>query len=89
MGKLRTKSYTLRNGEVVTCRSVSNKIGISESAARARLNRSDDPKKIYAPFSQTKRRKKDNLPKNANLEAKAEEAKLWRIVMQMGIKKYD
>ena len=89
MGKLRTKSYTLRNGEVVTCRSVSNKIGVSESAARARLNRSDDPKKIYAPFSPTKPRKKDNLPKNANLEAKAEEAKLWRIVMQMGIKKYD
>ena len=89
MGKLRTKSYTLRNGEVVTCRSVSNKIGVSESAARARLNRSDDPKKIYAPFSPTKPRKKDNLPKNANLEAKAEEARLWRIVMQMGIKKYD
>ena len=90
MGKLRTKSYTLSNGEIVTCRSVANKIGVSESAARARLNRSDDPKRVYAPFSPVgKKPKKDNLPKDANLEAKEEDARLWRIVMQMGLKKYD
>ena len=90
MKKLRTKSYTLSNGEIVTSRSVAKKIGVSESAARNRLNRSDDPKKIYAPFSPVgKKPKKDKLPKDANLEAKAEEDRLWRIVMQMGIKKYD
>ena len=90
MGKLRTKSYTLSNGEIVTSRSVANKIGVSESAARARLNRSDDPKRIYAPFIPVgKKPKKDKLPKDANLEAKKEEDRLWRIVMQMGLKKYD
>ena len=88
MKKLRTKSYTLRNGEIVTCRSVANKIGVSESAARSRLNRSDDPKKVYAPFSPAiVQPKKDKLPKDANLEAKKEEDRLWKIVMQMGIKK--
>jgi len=51
MGRLRTKSYTLRDGQVVTCRSVSKVIGVSVSAARNRLNRSDDPKKIFAPYS--------------------------------------
>ena len=45
MGKLRTKTYTLRDGQIVTCRSVASKMGISVSAARGRLNRSDDPKK--------------------------------------------
>tara|TARA_R110002051_G_scaffold41121_1_gene85058 strand:- start:2866 stop:3138 length:273 start_codon:yes stop_codon:yes gene_type:complete len=90
MGKLRTKSYALSNGEIVTSRSVANKIGVSESAARNRLNRSDDPKRVYAPFSPVgKKPKKDKLPKDANIEAKKEEDRLWRIVMQMGIKKYD
>ena len=51
MGKLRTKSYILRDGQEVTCRSVAAVIGISLSAARGRLNRSDDPKKIFAPYS--------------------------------------
>ena len=51
MGKLRTKSYILRDGQVVTCRSVAKKIGVSVSAARNRLNRSDDPKRIFAPYS--------------------------------------
>ena len=71
MGKLRTKSYALSNGEIVTSRSVANKIGVSESAARNRLNRSDDPKRVYAPFSPVgKKPKKDKLPKDANIEAK-------------------
>jgi hypothetical protein len=74
----------------VTCRSVSIKIGVSESAARSRLNRSDDPKKVFAPYNlSTRLPKKDKLPKDANLEAKEEDARLWKIVMQMGLKKYD
>ena len=91
MKKLRTKWYTLSNGEIVTSRSVANKIGVSESAARNRLNRSDDPKRVYAPYSPSNggQPKKDKLPKDANIEAKKEEDRLWRIVMQMGIKKYD
>ena len=90
MKKLRTKSYTLRNGEIVTCRTVANKVGVSESAARGRLNRSDDPKKVFAPYKlSTRLPKKDKLPKDANIEAKKEEDRMWKIVMQMGIKKYD
>ena len=90
MGKLRTKSYILRDGQVVTCRLVASKVGVSESAARSRLNRTDDPKKVFAPYNlSTRLPKKDKLPKDANLEAKKEEDRLWKIVMQMGIKKYD
>ena len=41
----------LRDGQVVTCRSVAKKVGVSVSAARNRLNRTDDPKRIFAPYS--------------------------------------
>ena len=51
MRRIRTKTYTLRDGQIVTCRSVASKVKISVSAARGRLNRTDDPKKIYAPYS--------------------------------------
>ena len=44
------KEYTLSDGQKVTCRQVADEIQISESAARNRLNRSDDPKKIFAPY---------------------------------------
>ena len=75
----------LKDGQVVTCRSVASKIGVSESAARNRLNRSDDPKRIFAPYSPANggQPKKDKLPKDANIEAKAEDVRLWKIVMQM------
>ena len=51
MAKCHIKSYILRNGQEVSCKSVADKVGISVSAARNRLNRSDDPKKIFAPYS--------------------------------------
>ena len=35
------KTYTLSDGQKVTCRQVADEIQISESAARNRLNRSD------------------------------------------------
>ena len=51
MAKCHIKSCILRNGQEVSCKSVADKVGISVSAARNRLNRSDDPKKIFAPYS--------------------------------------
>ena len=51
MGKRRTITYRLSDGQNVTCREVADEIGISESAARNRLGRSDDPKIIFAPYS--------------------------------------
>ena len=44
------KTYTLSDGQEVTCRQVADEIQISESAARNRLIRTDDPKKVFAPY---------------------------------------
>jgi len=89
MKKLRTKSYTLRDGQVVTCRSVAKKIGVSESAARNRLNRSDDPKKIFAPYSPSNggQPKKDKLPKSATVLPIDDE--MWKLCMRVLNKKHD
>ena len=72
MGKLRTKSYILRDGQEVTCRSVAAVIGISTSAARNRLNRTDDPKRIFAPYSITN----GGQPKKVKKEEKAKVLKI-------------
>ena len=89
MGKLRTKAYTLRDGQEVTCGEVASKIGISVSAARNRLNRSDDPDLIFAAHSinnggQPKKIKPLKPPKILHYEDE-----MWKLVMQMGRKKYD
>ena len=51
MAKCHIKSYILRDKQEVTCKSIADKVGISVSAARNRLNRTDDPKRIFAPYS--------------------------------------
>ena len=51
MAKIHTKTYLLDNNKRVTVKSVSEKVGISPSAARNRLDKHTDPDKIYAPYS--------------------------------------
>ena len=46
----RIKKYKLSDGQEVTCREVADEIQITESAARQRLNRSDDPDVIFVPY---------------------------------------
>ena len=54
MGALRNIEYTLSDGQVVTTRELANQLGITESAARNRLNRHIDPKKVFAPYNPSK-----------------------------------
>ena len=51
MAKIHTKTYLLDNDRRVTVKQVSEKVGISPSAARNRLDKHTDPDKIYAPYS--------------------------------------
>ena len=51
MAKIHTKTYLLDNNKRVTVKQVSEKVGISPSAARNRLDKHTDPDKIYAPYS--------------------------------------
>jgi len=51
MAEQHIKSYVLSNARRVTVKQVSKKVGISESAARNRLDRCKNPDKIFAPQS--------------------------------------
>jgi|TARA_R110000823_G_scaffold142787_1_gene272873 hypothetical protein len=44
-----SKTYRLSDGQIVTCQQVADKIGATLSAARNRLNRSNDPEKVFLP----------------------------------------
>jgi len=54
MGKLRTLTYPLDDGQIVTARQVAEHLGVTESAARNRLNRHTDPAKVFAPYNKAK-----------------------------------
>jgi len=60
MAKIHLRYYTLDDNTVVTTKTVSKKVGISISAARNRLDKYTDPKKIYMPFSSNGGLKKKN-----------------------------
>ena len=54
MGKRRTLTYILDDGQEVTSRQVAEELGVTESAARNRLNRHTDPVKVFAPYNKAK-----------------------------------
>tara|TARA_R110000796_G_scaffold207114_1_gene323444 strand:- start:36 stop:302 length:267 start_codon:yes stop_codon:yes gene_type:complete len=83
MIKRRTpKSYTLTDGQIVTTRQVADEIGITESAARNRLIHTDDPKKVFAPYtpSANGRSKPPAMKKDKVLPY---EDNLWKLAMRV------
>ena len=87
MRRIRTKTYTLRDGQIVTCRSVASKVKISVSAARGRLNRTDDPKKIYAPYSISNGGAPKKNKKPAFTKVLPYEDEMWKLCMKVLNKK--
>ena len=90
--KRKPKMYTLSNGKKVNCREVAEQLGITEVAARYRLQRSDDPKVIYRPYNKKTGGKKRVVDRHIgtkkNLEHEpTEDEKLWKLVMKMGVNK--
>tara|TARA_R110001606_G_scaffold397090_2_gene572589 strand:- start:73 stop:357 length:285 start_codon:yes stop_codon:yes gene_type:complete len=92
MRKRRTITYTLSDGNTITTRELAGKLGITETAARARLNRSDNPDKVFAPYVPGRgkirvidRDKNIGTKKNKEHDPTTDE-KLWKLVMQMGKK---
>jgi hypothetical protein len=81
MGKLRTLSYTLSDGQVVTTREVSLKIGITESAARNRLNRHKNPEKIFEPYNPKKGGKPRGTKKKSQDYKLTKDAEMLKLVL--------
>ena len=83
MGKRRTKHYTLSDGQVITCREVADEIGISESAARNRLMKTNDPKKIFAPYSESNGGKRQSKPTVKAKKLLPYEEPMFRLAMKV------
>ena len=50
MGKRRTITYILDDGQKVTSKQLAKHLGVTNSAANNRLKRSTDPKKVFKPY---------------------------------------
>ena len=85
VGKLRTLIYTLDDGQEITTRQLADELGVTESAARNRLTRHSDPKKVFQPHNPAKGGKKPSKKrKKLEDQKKAEEEyekELWVKIM--------
>ena len=83
MGKLRTIVYTLDDGTKINCRQLANILGVTESAARNRLNRSSDPQKVYKPYELKAGSKRPwGSKKQKEQESKDKDAEMMRFALK-------
>ena len=81
MGNRRTLTYILDNGQKITSRILAQELGVTESAARNRLNRHTDPVKVFAPYIPNKGGK----PKGKHKKQKKllmYEDPMWKLVLK-------
>ena len=78
MGKLRTIVYKLDNGSEITSRELADQLGVTESAARNRLNRSRNPKLIFKPYNPRNGGKPRGTQKERDELAKVKERELMK-----------
>tara|TARA_R110001592_G_scaffold28798_1_gene105141 strand:- start:4045 stop:4302 length:258 start_codon:yes stop_codon:yes gene_type:complete len=83
MGKLRTIVYTLDDGTKINCRQLAKVLGVTESAARNRLNRSSNPKNIYKPYEPKAGSKRPwGSKKKLDEQKKVKDSEMWKLVMK-------
>jgi len=83
MGKLRTVIYKLDDGSEITVRELAIKLGVTESAARNRLNRSRNPDLFYKPYNPRNGGKpRGSKEKQKKLEAELKEKELLKLALK-------
>ena len=84
VGRLRTLVYTLDDGQEITTRQLADELGVTESAARNRLTRHSDPKKVFEPHNPAKGGKRPSKKrKKLEDQKKSEndyEKELWALI---------
>ena len=82
MGKLRTVVYTLDDGSKITVRELATQLGVTESAARNRLNRSRNPKLVFKPYNPRNGGKPLGSQKQKIIDAKLKEQELMKLALK-------
>ena len=81
MGKRRTLTYILDDGQKITSRELSTELGCTESAARNRLNRHTDPEQIFATFNKAKGGRPKGKQKKEEILLRYEDP-MWRLALK-------
>jgi hypothetical protein len=82
IGKRRTITYKLDDGQEITSRELSKILGVSESASRNRLNRSSDPKRVFKPYSKSNGGKDRGSQKDRIKQQKDKERELMNLALK-------
>ena len=82
MSKLRTIIYKLDDGSEITSRELAKQLGVSESAARNRLNRSRNPKLVFKPYNPRNGGKPLGSQKQKIIDAKNKEDEMMKLALK-------
>ena len=82
MGKRRTLTYILDDGQRVTSRQLAKQLGVTESAARNRLKRSTDPKKVFKPYVEGQGGVARGSQKDKELRAKLKDKEMFEFALK-------
>ena len=83
MRKLRTIIYKLDDGSEITSRELAKQLGVTESAARNRLNRSRNPKLVYKPYNPRNGGKPlGTQKKQIIIDAKLRDAEMMKLALK-------
>jgi len=82
MGTLRTIVYKLDDGSEITSRELAKQLGVTESAARNRLNRSRNPKLVFKPYNPRNGGKPLGSQKKKKIDAKLKEQELMKLALK-------
>ena len=82
MSKLRTIIYKLDDGSEITSRELAKQLGVTESAARNRLNRSRNPKLVFKPYNPRNGGKPLGSQKKKIIDAKLKEQELMKLALK-------
>ena len=84
VGRFRTLVYILDDGQEITTRLLADELGVSESAARNRLTRHSDPKKVFEPHNPAKGGKRPSKKRKQLADQKKSEndyeKELWALI---------
>ena len=82
MGALRTIVYKLDDGSKITSRELAKQLGVTESAARNRLNRSRNPKLVFKPYNPRNGGKPLGSQKQKIINAKLKEQEMMKLALK-------
>ena len=82
MGKRRTITYILDDGQKVTSKQLAELLGVTHSAANNRLKRSTDPKKVFKPYVEGQGGRSRGSQKDKEIQEKLKDQEMLELALK-------